>query len=98
MHKRYLWLLAFCGLFCTRTSLQSDSKTLTYWNGWYQAGHKVGYMQTIVQTYPDHYRFERRGKLTTEMMGTPTVATPITIVNTDKTFALKDFDFAMSTT
>jgi transglutaminase-like putative cysteine protease len=88
--------LALLGAFCARTHLQSDAKAISYWNGWYEKGHKVGYLQTVVQTYPDRYRFERRGRLTTEMMGTVVSATPNTIVNTDRNFALRDFDFTMS--
>lgn len=84
-------------LFCARTSLQSEHGALSYWHGWYQQGEKLGYTQTIVQTYPDRYRFERRGRLTVEMMGSPTTASTVTISHTDRDYALRDFDFSLST-
>jgi transglutaminase-like putative cysteine protease len=82
---------------CPRTGSQADAVTRSYWLGWYEKGHKVGYMQSIFQSHADRYRFERRGKLTTEMMGNIVTAAPVTVCNTDKTFALKDFDFIMET-
>ena len=97
MKRRILSALVLLGVFCARTQLQSDIASVSVWHGWYARDHKIGYFQTITQTYPDHYRIESRGKLVTQMMGTPTVATVNTVYNTDKTYALRDFDFTMTT-
>jgi hypothetical protein len=97
MNHRIAIIVGLLGLFCARTQLQSDVRTISYWNGWYEKGHKIGYMQSIVQSYGDHYRFERRGKLTTGMMGGVATVTPISVCNTDRNFALKDFDFTTTT-
>jgi hypothetical protein len=96
MKKTVLFLVMLCAA-CPRTNSQAEAVTQTYWLGWYEKGHKVGYIQSIFQAHADRFRFERRGKLTTEMMGNIVTANPVTVVNTDKNYALKDFDFIMST-
>ena len=96
MKKTVLFLVLLAAA-CPRTNSQADAVTRTYWLGWYEKGHKVGYMQSIFQAHADRFRFERRGKLTTEMMGNIVTANPVTVCNTDKSYALKDFDFIMST-
>lgn len=98
MRRVILLIAGTLMLFCGRTSSQADVKAVSYWNGWYEKGHKVGYVQVLMQTFPDRYRFERRGRMMTVMMGDAVVATPISVVNTDRSFAMRDFDFTMSTT
>jgi transglutaminase-like putative cysteine protease len=96
MRNLALSLALLCAA-CPRTGTQADTSTQSYWLGWYEKGHKVGYLQSIFQVHADRYRFERRGKLTTEMMGNIVTAAPVTVCNTDKSYALKDFDFVMLT-
>jgi hypothetical protein len=96
MMKKLL-LLAALLLACPRPSPRSEVTSVTYWHGWYAKGHKVGYLQTVIQTYPDHFRFESRGKLVNEMAGTRVTMMPNTVCNTDRNYVLRDFDFTMST-
>ncbi|MEO0108853.1 MAG: transglutaminase-like domain-containing protein [candidate division WOR-3 bacterium] len=96
MMRLGLMVLVVSLVSCVHDLGRREKDRTTYWHAWYEKGHKIGWLQTSVRRLAGGYEFERRGQLTTEMMGELTTVTPYSLVRTTSDFALREFESGMS--